>query len=45
MVKQQEIKTYKLLSTHSLPFFDPVDPGFKDMWYIVSVGVPYTVKV
>ena len=40
MVKQQEMKIYRLLSTHSLHFYDPVDPGFKNMWYIVSVGVP-----
>ena len=37
MVTQQEIKSYKLLSSNSMQFRKPNDPRYKDMWYIVSV--------
>ena len=36
MVTQQEIKSYKLLSSNSMQFCNLNDPGYKDMWYIVS---------
>ena len=35
MVEQQEMKSYKLLSSGSVNFY-PNDPLFEDMWYIVS---------
>ena len=37
MVTQQEIKSYKLLSSNSMQFCNLNDPGYEDMWYIVSV--------
>lgn len=30
------MKSYKLLSPQLMDFYDPIDPGFGDMWYIVS---------
>ncbi|KAM7439362.1 Proprotein convertase subtilisin/kexin type 5 [Porites harrisoni] len=34
MVTQQEIKSYKLLSSNSMQFCNLNDPGYDDMWYI-----------
>ena len=36
-MEQQELKSYNLLSHHTAVFYEPNDPGWKDMWYIVSV--------
>lgn len=36
MVEQQELKSYKLLSSNSLVEFKANDTRFEEMWYIVS---------
>lgn len=41
MVEQQELKSYNLLSSHSVMDFHANDPGLEQMWYIVSVLLQY----
>ena len=36
MVEQQEMKSFKLLSSESIHFNEPNDQRWKEMWYIVS---------
>ena len=44
MVEQQELKSYKLLSSQSVVVLDPNDKRWEDMWYIVSVTVHVFLK-